>query len=321
MCVILYTKINGKQILAKNRDRTHNPEIKIFHEIRNGVEIAYISDTKTGWVEGMSENNCGIVNSTLNIKDSKIVVQRSNFLRAKTHAIYKALYQKNIKKFFDELIKNENFEGNTLLVYENRPYHIEDSLSKEYTIDEVKKTSVYTNHGVNMQNTGFIKGAKGLSSFIRRRIVEKELEKELENLEGKCETQNHIYDKISHVLNKDYKNIDPRFHPYRDKSTTLKRVNNIDKNKKIVSTTGQLILNITDKELVYFSDENNSSKCVKYINKLPASYIPKIRVIVKYTKKNTQTRKIFPKKYLNDILYRFNSNKTRKHHYTEQKEK
>jgi hypothetical protein len=37
MCVILCTKIKGKQILAKNRDRTYKPNIEIIHEIINGA--------------------------------------------------------------------------------------------------------------------------------------------------------------------------------------------------------------------------------------------------------------------------------------------
>jgi len=72
MCVILCTKINGKQILAKNRDRSYKPSIEIIHEIVNGIEVAYIKDKISGWIEGMNENGFALVNSTLSRTDGKI---------------------------------------------------------------------------------------------------------------------------------------------------------------------------------------------------------------------------------------------------------
>ena len=47
MCVIIYTKIDGKQFLIKNRDRTYDPKIEIIHEIINGIEVVYINDLIT----------------------------------------------------------------------------------------------------------------------------------------------------------------------------------------------------------------------------------------------------------------------------------
>ena len=76
MCVILCTKIDGKQILAKNRDRTYKPLIEIIHEIVNGIEVAYIKDKNSGWIEGINENKFGLVNSTLSRMDGKIKNKR-----------------------------------------------------------------------------------------------------------------------------------------------------------------------------------------------------------------------------------------------------
>ena len=71
---------------------------------------------------------------------------------------------------------------------------------------------------------------------------------------------------------------------------TRKYLNNNSKNTKIVMTTGQLLLNLTDKELAYYEDINNS-KGVKYINKLPKNYNPIIRVIIGKIEKNTKLQK------------------------------
>ena len=50
MCVIVYTEIDGKKILAKNRDRPYKPDMEIIHKIVNGIEIAYIRDKISGWI-------------------------------------------------------------------------------------------------------------------------------------------------------------------------------------------------------------------------------------------------------------------------------
>ena len=55
-------------------------------------------------------------------------------------------------------------------------------------------------------------------------------------------------------MNKNYKNIDSRFHPYRDKYYTMKKNKHLDKKKVKISTTGQILLNMTDKEFIYFQD-------------------------------------------------------------------
>ena len=77
---------------------------------------------------------------------------------------------------------------------------------------------------------------------------------------------------------------------------------------KIVRTTGQILLNLTDKELVYYEDINNS-KGVKYINNLPKNYNPIIKVIINKTEKNKELKKSkLTQKYLKKIYKKFNFN-------------
>lgn len=98
MCVILYAKINGKQILAKNRDRIYKPNIQLVHEIVDGIEIAYIQDKNTGWVEGINENGCGIINSTLDRNDGKRG-KRQNYVSLKSNKVFNALCESKKKIF------------------------------------------------------------------------------------------------------------------------------------------------------------------------------------------------------------------------------
>jgi hypothetical protein len=314
MCVILYTNIDGVKILAKNRDRTYKPTIEIIHEIINGIELAYIRDIKTGWVEGMNEHGTGIVNATLNMKDSKDIKTKRKYANdLKKSNIYNALCEKNKNQFFTKLMENNTnnlLEGNSLLTFDDNVYHTENNLYNKFYIKNIKDNEVYSNHGIILKNEGYKKGKKGLSSFLRKKVVENELSKLNENDKHICKDTD-IYDKISNILNKNYINIDPRFHPYRDKNVTLSRVTNISKNSKIISTTGQLILNVTNKELVYLTDVHNS-KNVEYVNKLPKDYIPKIRIIIKETEKNTKPTKMFTQKYLKSVYNKFSFNETNK---------
>jgi hypothetical protein len=87
---------------------------------------------------------------------------------------------------------------------------------------------------------------------------------------------------------------------------SVQKKTNVSKNDLIVSTTAQLILNMTDKVFVYYKDVNNSQS-IEYINRLPKNYAAKIRVIIKETEKNIKNKKKrFTKKYLHSIYNKFN---------------
>jgi hypothetical protein len=305
MCVILCTEINGKQILAKNRDRNYKPIIEIIHEIINGIEVAYIKDKKSGWIEGMNENGFGLVNSTLSILDGKINRTR---LSKKKNLIFKALTEKHIGDNFYDIINNPKnnytLEGHTILFYDNQLIHFENNKKNEFVAEKIKNNNVYSNYGVNLKKEGFTKCNKGMSAFLRANIVKEELKHHKIN----------TIDDLANLMNTNYKNINPRFHPYRSKQYSRKKNRGSPSNFN-VSTTGQIVFNMTDLILTYYTDINNS-KMVKYINRLPSDYTPKIRIIIKETEKQIKNpKKIFTKKYLNDVEERFDCSKTKKNIY------
>lgn len=302
MCVILCTEINGKQILAKNRDRNYKPIIEIIHEIINGIEVAYIKDKKSGWIEGMNENGFGLVNSTLSILDGKINRRR---LLKKNNLIFKALTEKHIGENFYDIINNPKnnytLEGHTILFYDNQLIHFENNKKNEFVAEKIKNNNVYSNYGVNLKKEGFTTCNKGMSAFLRANIVKEELKHHKIN----------TIDDLANLMNTNYKNINPRFHPYRSKQYSRKKNRGSPSNFN-VSTTGQIVFNMTDLILTYYTDVNNS-KIVKYINRLPSDYTPKIRIIIKETEKQIKNpKKIFTKKYLNDVEERFDCSKTKK---------
>lgn len=320
MCVILYTTINGKKILAKNRDRIYHPNIEIIHEIIDGIEVIYLMDKKTGWIEGMNEDGLALLNATLNMKDSNsksFINTRKNVLKKKKNKIFNALKNNNKKNIFYNLIKKSEdpcfvLEGNTLVHYNNDIYHIENNIDNKFNIRNIKKSVVLTNHSNYLPNLGYTKGKKGLSSYLRQKLVEMKLKKKHCELKNNNEIYNYL---INDVLNIYSPNIDPRLQPYRDEKLVKKIFPNLEKNTVIIYTTGQILCNVTDKEFVYYYDKNNSEK-VKYINKLPTSYVPKIRVIIEETEKNLKPQHIIPERNLKNIYKKFNFKndfKTRKH--------
>ena len=306
MCVIVYTEINGKKILAKNRDKLYEPSIELVHEIVNGIEVAYIRDKNSGWIEGMNENGVGMINSTLSRNDEKIVRRRTvKIITRKKNVMYNALIQgKETNSDMFNMIKNAKtdyvLEGHTLLMKDNDVYHIENNKKNYFIVEKVKRGPiVFSNYGVQLKGEGYTKCSAGMSAYLRANIVKHELQ------EGKI----HSLDDLAQAMNRNYKNINPRFQPYRDKFITMKTNRQIHPNKVKVSTTGQLFLNMTDKEFTYYTDVHNSRK-IEYRNELPRDYLPKIRIIIKETEKNMSgSRNIFSKKYLQKIEKKFECKK------------
>lgn len=296
MCVILYTEINGKKILAKNRDGEHIPEVEIIHEIVNNIEVVYLKDNVTGWVEGMTENGSGIINTTFNENNGG---KRILLGKKKMNFIHHLLCQPQNKTYIIDYINKHHqyLEGHTLFMIDYDLYHIENNIkgkNKKFILEKSKNPSVYTNHGIRVKPSGFTRCSAGLSSFLRRKTMQTEL-----ILKNNVKSVEDLLD----VMNVNYTNVDPRFHTYRDKRLT----------KKNTSTSGQLIMNITDKEFIYYTDIHNSGK-VTYINNLPTTYKPKIRVTIKETEKKLQNKKkLFTNKYIQNLYRNFPcSSKTRK---------
>jgi hypothetical protein len=224
----------------------------------------------------------------------------------KKNRILDALHKTDVKKIINEIVEDTKkvpfLEGHSLIVCDNKCLHIENNVDNKFVISKINETSVFTNSGKSFNEAGWIKGKKGLSSFLRRKNIEMELKNNKIN----------SYDDLISIMNKNYIGIDPRFHSYRDEKMIEKHLNKTfgknKNNKAIVRTTGQILLNLTDKELVYYEDINNS-KSVKYINKLPKNYNPIIKIIINKTEKNTiPTKSKLSQKYLKKLYKKFNFN-------------
>lgn len=290
MCVILFTKINDSNIIFKNRDRFYNANVKIIHELNNGIELAYIYDEHTGWIEGMNEYGIGIINSTFTIakdhKQSEINNLKNNINQArdydsiKGHKIKTALTKSNIIDAVKFLVNNDNsMEGHTLVCSNKICYHIEHrKKNPEYVINEIKQPVSFTNHGINFPEEGNISGEKAVSSVLRKAECDYELNS------NKITDQENLFD----ITNKYY--INTPIHLYRDsKDPFYKEIINFftlnNDNKMVTTTTSQMLLNLTEKKFIYNYDKNNST-FLEIENKLPHDYEPVIKIKILETSKN-----------------------------------
>jgi len=330
MCVIFFTKVNGKNILFKNRDRQYKASVQIVHEIRNGTEIVYIHDTETGWIEGINEHGIGIISSTFgktktvkNDKKSKI-----NYMYHDNSYVDKLLYWNNdddpdddsdpddddsnvndetvkvsdlikgqqilngltganissvIQKILKPIKKKSYLEGHTIVCSNKKCFHIEHKKQRKnmknsvpYIINEIENKEVFTNHGTYFSEEGCTSGVKGLSSMLRKIIARNELET--------CKVENE--EQLFQLMNKNYRNVNPLFHVYRDGTETLLqkiiRLSGIISPHPITKTLSQMLLNLNEKELIYKYDAEHSI-FFGIKNMLPTFYIPRVKIRVNQT--------------------------------------
>lgn len=268
MCVIIYYKHANNNILIKNRDTRHIPQIEIIHEIINNVEVVYIHDLKTAWTEGLNEYGFAIINSSLNSKSDKIIKDSNHNDKIKSQNKYlNAISKCSINKFQDSIINQSYYndialQGHTIY---GTPYfcvHLESYTDREPIIKLLNVSSVFTNHEINIKNSKSYKYERKKSSILRKQIIEKELNLNKDNINS--------YSDLLNLLNNNYDNIDTTYHPYRCND---------------IYTTSQLLMDLNNKVFIFNYDIN---KCVYMgiVDRLPTNYQPKIKININEIKKN-----------------------------------
>jgi len=301
MCVIFCKIINGKYIFFKNRDRPFISPIKIVQEIKNGIELAYMKDLKSGWVEGMNEYGIGIINTTFKHKSNKLnlehILKNNKYDSVKGQKIHNALLCKTVDEVVNYLFtqkSNETFllygknvdgneypvEGHTFVFSREAGYHVECTKENKYIINKVFDNEVYTNHGIHFPKEGMY----GLASVLRKYICEYEL------------INNEIPDpeNLFSIMNKNYYNLNPSFHLYRGRFFNMHSFNNFQTVFKIfkpVLTVSQLLINPSENEIVINIDKNNG-KLVQVENRLPSNYVSKINIKINETAKSEKKVKL-----------------------------
>jgi hypothetical protein len=256
-CTSVATTIQGKTLIAKNRDRTYIPKVKIVREIINGLETAYMYDEDTDYAEGMNEAGIGIVNTTLQGKSDEKEGRPKKFKRTKMSKdgfkIRKALGYSKIKQVVKSLdLYDRGLGGHTTVGCKNYFVTIEKlkfgkPFIKKHSVNNV---IVRTNHGIRYPDQGYQKGKDRESSMSRFRLANSQARK------------SEMPEDLLKFLRVHHKDIPGYLEPYR---TNYK-----------VWTSSQIMMNLTDLVMTFVVDENTNFLGIE--NRLPKNYKPKIEI-------------------------------------------
>jgi|TARA_R110000823_G_scaffold52814_4_gene130351 hypothetical protein len=276
-CIITHSVLGNKVLLAKNRDRAYDAKVKVVRELIGEVELVYILDDETDWSEGMNSAGIGILNSALMVnadeKEKKIIKHKGKVsedgLKIRKALSYPTIAKsvQSIIKFFGKDKLDIGVKGHTFIANPQSSVSIEMTSKHSPVISKMdrSKNHVRTNHGYEYKDSGYTSGANKKSSESRWNIAHAVL--------TKAKTPLDILDGLS-----GYYPVNMRDNPYRDKD----KVQNATP-KDVLSTSSQILLNLTDLEITVRMDEEKSDY-LGIIDRTPDWYEPKIKILVEYIK-------------------------------------
>jgi hypothetical protein len=274
-CVVAKINVDGKTILAKNRDRGYKAQIEIIHEIVAGIEVVYLHDKLTDWSEGMNEYGIGIINASLQVdfdeKEGDLAKQNLEKGKAPKVSydglkIRTALANDKLSEAIQSIVyykgedeKDVGVKGMTIVSNTKHSFIIEMTSKHLPVIKKIDKddTVVRTNHGIEYKDTGYTSGVKRDSSISRMNLAKEALKKVKSTKE------------VLSALSKQYTK-DNFMNPYRRK------------NKYDMETTSQVMYNLDDLEF-HLRWDIDHSEFKGIVNRLPKGYKPKIKIVVEKT--------------------------------------
>ena len=276
-CTIAHTVVQDKVILAKNRDRSYTARVKVVRELINDVEMVYIVDEDTDWSEGMNNYGTAIINSALMVnadEKEKKLAKKKGKPSEDGKKIRRALMFKKASESLSSIVnfkgddkRDVGVKGHTFVATPKYTYAIEMTSEHEPVIKKLnrKQNHVRTNHGYDYKDSGYTSGLNKKSSELRWKYAQDMLS----NIKSP-------QDVLTGLAMQHAKNM--RNNPYRN-------VNKVDNptEKDILSTTGQLMLNVTDLEMTLRMDKDKS-EFFGIDDRTPDSYEPKIKIKVEYVK-------------------------------------
>ena len=277
-CTIAHTIVDDKVILAKNRDRPYDAKVTVVRDMINDVEVVYILDLETDWSEGMNCHGIGIINSALMVnadEKEKKLAKKKGKPSEDGKKIRRALL---FKKPADTIMSIVNYtgddredetgiKGHTFIATLKHTYAIEMTSEHKPVIKKLnrKQNHVRTNHGYDYKDSGYTSGKNKHSSEQRWKFAQDML--------GGVKSPADVLDGLSTFYTSDMRN-----NPYRNVDMVKEPTD-----KDILSTTGQVMLNLTDLELTIRMDKDKSS-FFGIDDKTPDHYEPKIKIKVEYVK-------------------------------------
>ena len=264
-CIVAVGEFGGSRCLLKNRDRNYTPELRLHHEVRNGVEILYVRDEVTGWAEGINEHGIGVVNAALMVghdEAEKKLVKTVGKKSKDGDRILRALEKDNLDDAAEVARTYKGgVKGHTIVSDPKTSVSIEMTSEHNPVIRSLRNGDLYvrTNHGISHPDAGYTDGDDYVSSKTRR-------------------------DQASRVLKGVEKPQDIAPAVYGKRKGDKKDPNNMVRDTDNMRTTSQMVLDLTTK-LLYLYLIPGKVDYLGYKNDLPKGYKPKIRYkVFEYTK-------------------------------------
>ena len=165
-CIIVGGKASGSHVLGKTRDRNYTPNLEIVRDLTaDGVEVVYIHDLDTNYLEGMNSEGIGIVNAALLVSDDEAAADKY-WSRAKKKGtsndgprIAKALTFPRLSQVIKSIVGfDDGLKGHTLVASPKAMYSIEMTSKHNPIVKKLDpKTGfdVRTNHGEDHPGAGY----------------------------------------------------------------------------------------------------------------------------------------------------------------------
>jgi len=172
-CIIAGTRMDGRSVLFKNRDRAYDANLKLYQADLKGTEAAFVLDLDSGYLEGINEHGIGIVNTALMVLNDENEGKGKSKGPSKSKdgpKIFRALAQDNLQGAIQELLKNDPIKGHTFVCQGDKLYCIEASRTHEPKVHRLSldRVNTRTNHGISYPDAGYTKGDDYVSSVVRR---------------------------------------------------------------------------------------------------------------------------------------------------------
>ena len=277
-CIIAHTIVDNKIILAKNRDRPYEANVTVVRDVINDIEMVYILDGDTDWSEGMNSLGIGIINSALMVnadeKEKKLIkkkgkpsedgkkIRRALLFKKPSEAIY------SVMNYTGDDKGDVGVKGHTFVATKKHTYSIEMTTEHKPVIKKLdrKDNHVRTNHGYDYKDSGYTSGPSKKSSELRWQYAQDVLDN--------AKNPDDVLAGLSAYYSNDMRN-----NPYRNKDMVKNPTD-----KDILSTTGQVMMNLTDMEFILRIDKDKS-EFFGIDDRTPEHYEPKIKIKVQYVKK------------------------------------
>lgn len=262
-CIIVAGEMQGKNILAKSRDRNYHARVEIIRDLLDdGTEVVYFQDLDTGYAEGMNSHGLGVVNSALSISDDE------NAKKGKVRSddgprIIQALKHSSVDDAVKSLVGyKDGIKGHTFVGTPDAIYSIEMSSKHTPVINKLDPTTgfdVRTNHGKDHGGAGYTPDRRP-KDYMSSKIRKAQAEVELAGVND--------FDEVAPALAKQH-------FDRNSNNNMLRRV----PDKAGMATTSQVAMHLPKREFVfyYFPKECDFEGIV---DKTPDDYEPKINVRV-----------------------------------------